>query len=435
MSMETVLAMAYAMGRTLVLPPEKVFYLLGTQKGKAGEQRSEFSFSHFFHMESIHNEHPGLDIVTMKEFLEQEAMTGNLHDEQGNVVFPPHNQTNWDGKPLKPLFQFLRSTGYMAIWTPEKCMAAFPASATPFDAQALWNVKKEVDSSGGFPTYEAYIGKPFPVNASAKERMMENWADRKTLCLYDHELQNKQLIHFPSDHALQARLLVHFYAFLFFQDWRQDLFMKRFIRDHVRYVDNIQCAAARVIQAVRERARKNPVVGNDNPNGEYDAFHIRRGDFQYKPTRVDAPAIYEVSKSKLRIGETVYIATDERDKAFFQPLRDKYDIVFLDDFHDVLGDVNSNFYGMIDQLVASRSRTFFGCWFSTFTGYINRLRGYHSTHDKAPGHEKGIHNSWYYALEDRYDHLQIYYPVKREFYAREFPTSWRLIDTGIGELM
>ena len=209
--------------------------------------------------------------------------------------------------------------------------------------------------------------------------------------------------------------------------------MKRFVRDHVRYVDMIQCAAARVVQAVRERASKNPAAKN-NTKGEYDAFHIRRGDFQYTVTRFDAPKIYDMSKSKLKKGETVYIATDERDKNFFRPLQDAYDVVFLDDFVHVLGDVNTNFYGMIDQLVASRSRTFFGCWFSTFTGYINRLRGYHSTHDKAPGHKDGIINSWYYALEDRYAHLQTYYPVKQSYYAREFPTSWRLIDTGIGDL-
>jgi hypothetical protein len=79
-----------------------------------------------------------------------------------------------------------------------------------------------------------------------------------------------------------------------------------------------------------------------------------------------------MSKSKLKEGDTVYIATDERDKSFFQPLKDHYDVVFLDDFHDELGHhVNTNYYGMIDQLVASRGRTFFGCWFSTFTGYIN----------------------------------------------------------------
>jgi anti-sigma regulatory factor (Ser/Thr protein kinase) len=33
-------------------------------------------------------------------------------------------------------------------------------------------------------------------------------------------------------------------------------------------------------------------------------------------------------------------------------------------------------------------------------------------------------------LEDRYDHMQVYYPVKLSFHAREFPTAWRLIDQG-----
>lgn len=200
---------------------------------------------------------------------------------------------------------------------------------------------------------------------------------------------------------------------------------------HVRYIDQIQCAAARVVEAVRKRARERNA---NNTRGDYDSFHIRRGDFQYTVTRFDAPKIYDMSKSKLIEGDTVYIATDEKDKDFFKPLMEHYDVVFLDDFHDALGGVNTNYYGMIDQLVASRGRTFFGCWFSTFTGYINRLRGYHANNEKAPGYEQGIHNSWYYALEDRYDHLQTFYPVKQSFYAREFPTSWRLIDTGIGEL-
>ena len=138
-----------------------------------------------------------------------------------------------------------------------------------------------------------------------------------------------------------------------------------------------------------------------------------------------------MSKSKLNEGETIYIATDERDKSFFKPLMDHYDIVFLDDFHEELGHVNTNYYGMIDQVVASRGRTFFGCWFSTFTAYINRLRGYHADNHKDKGYEMGIINSWYYALKDRFDHMQRYYPVKQAFYAREFPTSWRLIDTGV----
>jgi GDP-fucose protein O-fucosyltransferase len=92
-------------------------------------------------------------------------------------------------------------------------------------------------------------------------------------------------------------------------------------------------------------------------------------------TRVSAQELYEISKDELKPGTTVYMATDERDKSFFKDLSDHYDIVYLDDFAPLLKGVNTNFYGMIDQLITSRSRVFFGCWFSTFTGYINRIRG------------------------------------------------------------
>ena len=100
----------------------------------------------------------------------------------------------------------------------------------------------------------------------------------------------------------------------------------------------------------------------------------------------------------------------------------------------MIEDVNSNYYGMLDQLITSRSRIFFGCWFSTFTGYINRMRGYHNDKEKGKGHEMGIVPSYYYALEDRKLHMQTFYPVKKQFYAREFPGAWRDIDKGIGEL-
>lgn len=69
--------------------------------------------------------------------------------------------------------------------------------------------------------------------------------------------------------------------------------------------------------------------------------------------------------------------------------------------------------------------------FSRSQGYINRIRGYHASDSKYPGFENGIIPSWYYATEDRFDNMQTYYPVKKQFYAREFPTSWRLLETGI----
>ena len=88
-------------------------------------------------------------------------------------------------------------------------------------------------------------------------------------------------------------------------------------------------------------------------------------DFQFKATRIDASQIYENVKDKIQEGATVYIATDERDKKFFEPLRNHFNVFFLDDFQAELEGVNKNYYGMIDQLVASRGRLFFGCWHST----------------------------------------------------------------------
>jgi len=201
--------------------------------------------------------------------------------------------------------------------------------------------------------------------------------------------------------------------------------MKRFIRDHVRYIDEIQCAAARVIQALRKRVKDR---GMDD---DFDTIHVRRGDFQYKPTRVDAPVILKMLQRKIKDNTTLYIATDERKKEFFDPITQHYDVVYLDDFLKEIEGVNSNYYGMIDQLISSRGRLFYGCWFSTFTGYINRLRGYHADDHETEGYEDGIVPSYYYALEDRFLHMHTFYPVKKSFYAREFPTSWRLIDTDV----
>lgn len=432
MAMETVLGMAFAMGRTLVLPPHQKMYLL--TKEEKGKQRSQFSFDHFFHMESISNEHVGLDIITMSEFLEL-AKNGGLVSN-GQAIFPPNNRTDYDGasrEEMDVLKKWLRTASTLMVWNPEDCVAAFPQSDSPADMQALVDLKEHIETNGGgFPKFDAYVGKPNPVDASAEERLKENWAERKELCLYTPELQQTAWVHFPYGGEYKSRLLVHFYGFLFFQDWKHDLWMKRFVRDHVRYIDEIQCAAARVVQALRQRVKER----TSGKSSDFDTMHVRRGDFQYKVTRAEANDIYEMTSKQIPDNTTVYIATDERNKAFFRPLQDKYDVVFLDDLikAGILEGVNTNYYGMIDQLVASRGRIFFGCWFSTFTGYINRLRGYHADEEETPGYEQGIVPSYYYALKDRYLHMQTFYPVKKSFYAREFPTSWRLIDTGVDDM-
>lgn len=127
------------------------------------------------------------------------------------------------------------------------------------------------------------------------------------------------------------------------------MWSKRFVRDHLRYVDDIMCAAARVIEAVREHARKNTQHNASQMEGIYDALHVRRGDFQYSPTQLPAEKLYDLSKGNLVENATLYIATDERDKSFFNIFKQHYDVVFLDDVLHAIPDVNTNYYGMIDQ--------------------------------------------------------------------------------------
>jgi hypothetical protein len=370
MAFETTLALAVAMGRVLVLPPEQPMYLLEKKKHDKHqrEQRTSFSFQHFFDLEAIRNEYAGVEIISMQEFLEREALAGMIGDpSSGNQpAFPPENRTDWNDEPPGPLFRWLRKTFRTVVWIPEECLAAFPASKDE-DSQleALARMNQTVLSESPPVRFESYVGRPVPVDAPALDRLKENWAGRTNLCLYDQDLQSAPVLHFPvgRNHArgdgtaVEARLLVHFYAMLFFQDWRHDLWTKRLVRDRLRFVDEIQCAAARVVAEIRRRVRDR----TGSAGGTFDTMHVRRGDFQYKLTRVTASDIYRQTSRKLPENGTVFIATDERDKSFFEPLRAHYDVVFLDDFHDALGpDLNSNYFGTSRSI--GRSKRIAGAW-------------------------------------------------------------------------
>ena len=476
MSMETVLTLALAMGRVLVLPPSQKMYLLG---------KTTFNFADFFPLQELAEEHAsaGFEIITTEQFL-IETMGSTTNQQTQTVSYPPENKkTAWDGDTSgikTKLAPWIRSIATMPDWDPSKCIAAFPKSTDPQDTALLRQEFNDVlaEQDGLFASnraYPHYLNKPIPVTAASKDRLREFLAERKQLCVYDTKLQNAPIIHFhgkanKSEEKQGGRLLVHFYAFLFFQDYHTDLWMKRFVRDHVRYIDNIQCAAARIVHKLRTIAiNDNDNVNNNNNNNAFDSFHIRRGDFQYKNTRVDASVIVDRSKDVIEKGRVVYVGTDERNKNFFQPLRDQgWKVFFLDDFLDEVGaSIDPHYYGMIDQLVVSRGERFFGCWFSTFTGYIMRLRGYHSQsraesillrqelqnqnqnqirpeNDNGNGNGGGpdataiataeafaqgkLPNSYYYALEESKTKMHDYWPIKKSFYAREFPASWRQLD-------
>ena len=490
MAFETALVLAIGTGRILVLPPEMDFYLLNPGSRLRPGSKRPFGFSDFYDLQAIAHEHQAaakggaFQMITFEEFLETEAMAGTLLDHRtGRPTFPPGNITNWNGglanfmvfrtnehlKGGNSLWNWMRRISYSPAWAPDECVAAIPrvpgADARDELEHKVWQQGVQVGDAirrASLPPvlrvnanmvwrnrFHSFDGNPTPVNATAKDRLSEVLAQRKSICLYNETLQNAQVLHLKGEQKSGQRMLVHFYAFIFFQDWRQDLWMKRFVRDHLRYHDDIQCAAARIVHAVRKqarivnrnlKARQNQMSSttlNEHKNGDDTSFHtihIRRGDFQFKPLRhMTAESIYDDNVRRwFTPGKVLYVATDEKNMTFFEPLRKHYHLVFFNDFKHLLTGVDYHYYGMIDQLVAAMGDVFVGVFFSTFTGFINRLRGYHSQKRQLPGYQQGeLPTTYYYApnsLASKRRSMHKYQAVEPAFWQREFPVAWRDLD-------
>lgn len=91
-------------------------------------------------------------------------------------------------------------------------------------------------------------------------------------------------------------------------------------------------------------------------NWDYDAVHIERGEKARntqlwpnlaKDTSPDA--LVSTLQDKLEDGRNVYIATNEPDTSFFDPLKDKYATHFLDEYKD-LWDESSEWYSETTKL-------------------------------------------------------------------------------------
>jgi hypothetical protein len=201
--------------------------------------------------------------------------------------------------------------------------------------------------------------------------------------------------------------LNHFYAFTYFTDIAVDNYYKRFVRDFLHYKDEIYCAAGKIVHELQKQ-------------GEFSSLHIRRGDLQFKEVKISAAEWYSNTRELWKPNETLFIATDERNKTWFDDLAKHHRLLFLDDYSDFakLGELDSSFIGMIDTIVASQGRVFAGTWFSTFSGYINRMRGYYGYSMK---------DSWYSYLPRK----TIMHPFEfphGNFHAREFHSGWVGID-------
>ena len=178
------------------------------------------------------------------------------------------------------------------------------------------------------------------------------------------ETENCEILYFPT--TQQHRMFGVAEVFFLFSDPRDERRARTLIRDAIRY--------RREIIGLAEAALQSPVLAGK----DYSAMHIRRGDFQYDETWIDAGSIVAHTENLFRPGQTIYIATDEQDPAFLQPLRGRYDIVTLGQLNaDVVSAIPYHWLGIVETLIcAAAPDRFVGTRLSTFSARISILRGH-----------------------------------------------------------
>jgi hypothetical protein len=386
MSLETILVFAAATGRTLVLPPKAPFYLLAM--GKEGAR----TFAHFY---NLHNLKQRVSIISMEEFFKDHAQdvlgitNATLVEELKPFASMCLHQQSEPSTNCDNLWRHFRSVGWQPPFKPIKECLVFDERV--FETSDTDRIPEDV---------QQHI-----------HRFCDKGRDgNRPVIYYNQSWTEHQLMHWKSGSADDYRLLNHFYTTFYFTNPSIDNYFKRLVRDFLRYKDDLYCAAGKIVHALNAEF------------GTWSSWHVRRGDFQYKSTRLSIEEWYNNTKDVLKPNEPIYIATDERNKTFFDPLQSKWGhkIHFLDDFDGMvhLNHMDPTYLGMMDTIVAASGRTFTGTWFSTYSGYINRLRGYQGMSMK---------NSWYSWLE-RKDRMQKWEYPNGNHPAREWPIAWTGID-------
>ena len=370
MALETVAVFAHATGRRLVVPPKQRVYLLKETHAK--------------NLKAYHGLGAFLNFDALGEVLP--LMTG--------VDFA---ETRAKKKVAKTLAEAAESTGEPK---PRKAWREWQRSEA--DLLPRWDPMREVvifgdgDANSTDPPWRELSPRSFATN-------------KRRLRFLDETTASKPWIHFASNGSAGYRLFSHWYTFFLFMDGPTNSFYKRFVRDRLRYTDDVFCAAGAVVRHI---------------GTSFSSVHVRRGELQYAKVRISAEAWRDSLQQWLLPHEKLFVLSDERNRSFFQPIKDAgFDLVFLEDLFDDQN-FDPNKLGMLEQLVAANplSRTFTGTWFSTFSSYVARLRAYYGhrpdTVYYAAPHDK------HRAMHDTYRSHHPEFP----FYTREWALGWDGID-------
>ncbi|CAM9689493.1 unnamed protein product [Pylaiella littoralis] len=378
LSLECGVALAAATGRTFVIPPPVPISRMTGNVEKKGVDLSElFTFDKL-------RDSGRVNVITTEEFLAIEAVSGGLGIKPGEWV-------------------------------------------TQLDVQAVNEYMIQVANQyeGGLPELmvdRAAFVMPRRIGGRVdledeEYAFAKTWLTERELLEYREKWAEAKVIHWR---AKEARLLAPFYTFVLHGDEVADRYHKRLLRDLLHYPEEVYCKASQIISLLRQ----------EDPSGDFSTFHVRRSDFKraYKVVFMEIADVIANSADHLYDNEVVYVATDEKNTSLFEPFAKYVRVKFLSDYYERAGvsELDPNLLGMLDQVIASHGRTFTGCWLSTFTAYILRLRGHL---------QKPRTSNWSY-FDPKKDYHHEYRLPERPLWMTEWPLGWEGIDeTGVPDAM
>lgn len=258
MSLEMAVAAAFAMNRTLVMPPAYKMYLRG-----ASSLESYFDFAAL---------QRGISVVKYEEFLQR---VPQFKERQGRKV---------------PSKDDLHST-----------VERYYAGLRGMEGVVVHD--EEVWGKGAIGESVVYCVPRCPerptvgrgrAGLDAENYYFDNFLRRRKKTFNTEDLRDAHIIHFPEN------LLGHFYSMFWFQDPQKSRRMKRIVRDHVHFREEIVELAERVIERLG--------------HFQFSCLHVRRNEFQFKDVWTPAEEIVRNVQGLFKAGEQIYISTDELSK-------------------------------------------------------------------------------------------------------------------------
>lgn len=362
LAFEYVAVLAAVTGRTLVLPPKSPWYLINVGPMPEEFKGGTTEFADLFEIAALRKAIP---VITTDEFIDRAKTHLDIPDEFAN-------QQEWD-ENLKPYNQkwkeWLLDNTEIPGWNPYNTVICLP----------------DIKSAQNGP------------------HLNERYLDSRKQVEFSAWQQAAPVLYFPSNK--EYRSLGPVATMFASSDETLPILARRLIKHHIRFRKDI-------FNITKDILKKLDM-------GRFDAMQIRRNDFQYSKTRVSTEEVCNNTRKLFDEGLPIYIATDESREEIFEDLKTGLNAANIYRWKDVervyKKDIPYAWIGPIEQMICSAARRFVGNDLSTFTAYINRLRGYQLAEDT---------NLYFHSLANDEIKPTLIEDFKGRAYLRENPLFW-----------